>query len=403
MQHVLFTLLTLGIIASLVAVASSELTANPQPKPYEMLRDVAKPQLYYVAHGIEITLLMSAGVIALSLADFRKIQSGYLLRFGLLLVGVFLMTMRGYTLSDLASTKLLDNTGPFPFLLSLLVFVGAHKSNWHFLCKLLVISAVVFSCMAVFGMTRLHSLTRSEAVATIGATLSILYWPASWIALRDCPQPSMWSPFRFIPMLIYSLGSLFVQTRLNFVMIFAVIGAYAYVQHKRNRPQVMGWIVAVAITVWAALFTAVCLRNTAAFEKVGDVANAFSSRLDEDTRTGQLASFAEDVEGWELLRGRGSFATWNWGSVTWRGGTDVGYLTLLLYGGLPLLVTYILTHVTPGLKILRANLKGYQLTAAAITLLWAVRMFSSDYPGYNPGYYFILLSIGACISRDFSD
>lgn len=403
MQRIVLSLLTLGMIASLVALVSSELAVRSQMKPDELIAgNIVKSQIYYIAHAIGITLSVSAGLLALFGATLPYLQRGYLLRFVLLLAAVFLMTIRGYTVSDLLSTRIVDDTGPFPFLLSLLVFVGARRSNWDFLSKLALISAAVLSSLALFGMSSLHSFSRSEAVATIGGTLNALYWPASWVALKDYSQPSVWRGMRFIPILIYTLGSLLVQTRLNFIMIFALIGMYAYLQRRRRQPQTIEWIFALIITLWLGLFATIFLTRTAAFARIEDVANAFSSRLDEDTRTGQLVSFAEDVQPHELLFGRGSFATWNWAGIEYKGGTDVGYLTLLLFGGAPLLITYLAAHVGPGLNILRTTSKGFQLTAAATIFLWSIRMFSSDYPNYDPGYYFVLFSVGACISRDTS-
>jgi hypothetical protein len=219
------------------------------------------------------------------------------------------------------------------------------------------------------------------------------------MALTEYPQTSVFRPFRFGPIVIYAVGSLFTQTRLNFVMIFALIGVYVYLQHKRRIPQAIGWIAALTGLVWVGLFTATFLRNSRSFETLDSVVAAFSSRLDEDTRTGQLVSFAQDVKSEELLLGRGSFASWYWGGDYW-GGTDVGYLTLLLYGGVPLLLTYVATHLTPCLGILRKDAANWRLTAAGVVFLWGIRLFSSDYPSIVIGYYFVLFCVGACISRD---
>jgi hypothetical protein len=262
--------------------------------------------------------------------------------------------------------------------------------------------AVLFSALSLLGMAGLQIFTRQEAAVSLQSTLNALYWPASWIALKHYPQPSLAWRLRFIPVFIYSLGSLFTQTRLNFVMLFALFAAYAYLQRRRKAPQAATWIMGLALVVWVGFSTAVLLRDTRAFERIESVAEAFSSRLDEDTRTGQLESFFDDVQPHELLVGRGSFAVWNWGGVPWAGGTDVGYLTLLLYGGVPLLLTYAATHLTPSLTVLRNNPADWQLTAAGVVLLWSIRMFSSEYPGEALGYYPVLFCVGACLSRDLS-
>jgi len=155
------------------------------------------------------------------------------------------------------------------------------------------------------------------------------------------------------------------------------------------------------LALWLGLFAGVFLRDTSEFRTMETVADQFSSRLDQDTRTGQLAYFFESVRPEELLLGKGSMATWNWGrTLNWGGGTDVGYLTLLLYGGVPLLLTYLATHIQPCFAVFARRLDNWQLTAAGVVLLWSIRMLSSSYIGVTLDYYPILFCVGACISRE---
>jgi len=88
--------------------------------------------------------------------------------------------------------------------------------------------------------------------------------------------------------------------------------------------------------------------------------------------------------------------------VSWKGGTDVGYLSLLFFGGVPLMITYFVTHLMPTLEVLRTKATDVQLTSAGVVLLWGLRMFSSSYSGLGIDYYPILFCVGICISRDIS-
>jgi len=391
----------LGMIASLVTFMSFQQALKNQLRPDELYSsNIVKSQLYYVAHATEIALLVSAGIVALLSASWKAIERGYLLRFALFLGAVLLMTAKGYSFSELLSTKLVDLSGPFPFFMSVLVFIGARRRNWTFLGPTMVIMAVLFSILTLQGIAGLQTFTRQEGVASLGAILNALYWPASWVALKDYPKHSFAGRLRFVPIAMFSFGSLFTQTRLNFVMIFALLGVYAYVQRRRRIPQAAAWIFGVILAVWMGLFTAVFLKDTRAFQKVESVADAFSSRFTEDTRTGQVLSFAQSVQLHELMLGRGSLATWNWNGVAWRGGTDIGYLTLLFYGGIPLLVTYVATHLQPCLTVFRKNRTTWQLAGAGVVLLWWFHLLSSGYPAAVLEYYPILFCVGACISRE---
>jgi hypothetical protein len=400
-ERLVLTLMSLGMIASLVAFVSYQQALKYQLKSDELYPlNIVKSQLFYVAHATEIILLVSAGLAALIFTNWQSIERGYLMRFALFLGATLLMTARGYSLSELLSTKLVDVSGPCPFFMSMLVFIGARRRNWDFLGVTMVIMAMLFSALTLVSIAGLRTFTRPEGVASLGLILDALYWPASWIALKDYPQHSLVRFLRFGPIVIFSLGSLFTQTRLLFVMIFALLAVYVYLQRRRKIPQAAAWIFGLILVVWMALFTNVFLKDTRVFQKVESVADAFSSRLTEDTRTGQVLSFAQSVQLHELVLGRGSQATWNWGNAAWRGGTDIGYLTLLFYGGVPLIVTYVATHLKPCLTVLRSNWTNWQLTSACVVLLWGIRLFSSGYPVAALNYYPILFCMGACISRE---
>lgn len=399
-RYLVQVLISLGLIAALVSAVSFQLALREQLKPSEMFSGkIVKSQTYYVAFTIQAALLSLAGIISFISTDFRSIQRGYLSKFLLLMGAALLMTARGYSIPDLFSSKIIDWTGPFPFFISLLVFAGAKRANWLFLGRVFVILAVLLSGFTLVGVAGLQSFTREEGVVSLGGTLNALYWPASWLVLKRYPPRSLASRLRFVPIFIYGMGSLFTQTRLNFIMLAALIAAYAYLQYRRGVRQVLGWTAAVSLVVWIGLFVSIFLDSTRGFERLQDVTNAFSSRLDEDTRSGQVKDFANDVTARDLLIGRGSFATWNWGGTEYGGGTDIGYLSLLFYGGVPLLLTYFLTHIAPCVAPLRKSRDSLQLTAAAIVLLWGVRMFSSSYPGRELDYYPILFCVGACISK----
>ena len=402
-ERLVLGLVVAGMLASLVAFISYQQSLKYQLKADELYSsNIVKSQLYYAAHALEITLLASAGIAAMLSYDWRTVERGYLTRFALFLGAVLLMTARGYSLSDLFSTKLVDLSGPCPFFLSMVCFIGSRRKNWTLLGPTMTVLAVLFSILTLYGIVTLRSFTRQEGVMTLGAILNVLYWPASWIALKDYSRHSFARRLRFGPIVIFGFGSLFTQTRLNFVMLFGLFVVYACVQYKRKIPQATLWIIGVGLAVWVGLFTAVFLKDSPAFEKLANVTDAFSSRLTEDTRTGQVLSFQKDVQLHELILGRGALATWNWGGMAWRGGTDIGYLTLLFYGGIPLLLAYVATHLKPCLTVFRKNRATWQLTGAGVVLLWWFHLFSSGYPAADLGYYPILFCTGACISRESS-
>jgi hypothetical protein len=390
-----------GLLAATVAYIAYDTAIRTQLRPDEFVpTDLVKPPIYYAAYAIQLVLLTAAGIFAIAGANLRRIERGFLVRFALFIAAATLMTVRGYAPADFLSTKLVDGTGLFPMIASTLIFLGAKRSNWVFLEKMFFACAALFSGLVLYRMLFLQTLTRQEGVANLGFSLNALLWPAAWIALRDYAPGSFGARVKFLPLLIYSAGSFFTQTRLNFTMVLGLLVLYMFIQRKRGAPQAGLWIGMALLAVWIALFTGIFLRTTRGLDRLQDVSTAFAERLDEDTRTEQVTAFFQDVSPQELILGRGSFGTWDWDGYEWRGGTDIGYLSLLFWGGLPLLLTYIAVHVKPCVSMLFNRAAGWRLAGAGVGALWGVRMLSSSYPATSLEYYCVLFCIGAAISRD---
>jgi hypothetical protein len=399
-SQVTIALTVLGMIASVATLLIYLGALKSQVRPGEYLSPVVvKPQSYYLAHTAQIVFLLTGGFVAFISTRSGQVQRGYLTRFWMFLGASFLMTVRGYSLGDLLSTKLADDTGPLPCLISMLIFFGAQRRNWMIIERAIVGTCILFSALVLVSITRLESVIRAEAAADLGGLLGILYMTGAWVALREYAPTSRVRHFRFVPVGIFALASILTETRLNFVLIIALLGVYAYLQRRRGVPQASTWVLALSLGLWAGLFIAIYLRDTPPFRSLEDALTAFLSRLDEDTRTGQLRTFMEDVPARDLLLGRGSFATWNWGGMPWRG-LDLGYVSLLFFGGVPLLFTYIAVHLVPCFAVLKGKATSLQLSAAGMVVLWAIAMFSSVYPNMNLQYYLVLFCVGACISRE---
>jgi len=167
-ERIILILTSLAMIASLIAFLSYEDALSSQLKPDELYSSkIIKSQLYYVAYAVQIALSISAGVLALITTDWRNIERGYLLRFTLFMGAAVLMTARGYSIADLLSTKLVDVRGPFPYLISVMVFIGARRKNWVVLDKALALLAVVFCALTVLKLAGLQRFSRQEGVAQL--------------------------------------------------------------------------------------------------------------------------------------------------------------------------------------------------------------------------------------------
>src|SRR5260370_21106142 len=167
-DRIVLALTAFGMIASLVMFFTLRDAEKSQVTGDQLLStNMVKSQLYYVAHATQLILLLSAGLVALLSTDWRTIERGYSFRLALLFGAALLMALRGYSFSELASTKIVDTGGPFPFFMSVLVFVGARRSNWVVLGKAIEIMALVFSALVLLRVAGLSPFPRQEGVVTL--------------------------------------------------------------------------------------------------------------------------------------------------------------------------------------------------------------------------------------------
>ena len=91
-DHVVIALTVAGLIAALVMLVLLLESIQQQTKPGELYpSDVTKPALFYIAHAIQIVLLLGAAFVALISTDPRGIEPGYFWRFGLFMAAAVLI------------------------------------------------------------------------------------------------------------------------------------------------------------------------------------------------------------------------------------------------------------------------------------------------------------------------
>ncbi len=392
-------LVAVGLGASLVATVALQGTRQAQASVgvWEDLVEAPKPALYYAAHALRVATLTAAGLLAFAVRG-RRVASGLSAWFLVLVAAGFLCAVRGMDASDFLSSRVFGTTGPWLGLSSLLLFAAARADVLPAIGRVVGLLAWTLAALVAWEAAHLRSFLRQETVAALSGYLNALYFPAAWLVLRPHAPGSTARFSRWVPALAYAAGSVLVQTRLNLLMVGLLVLADAAVAARRaGRPTTRVVELAVLFVVAASL--ASWLAGDTALGRVFALSfTGLAERIGEDSRSGQLAAFLADVPVSDLLLGRGARATWSWPGMSprWAGGTDVGYLSLLFFGGIPLLVAWCAVHLLPPLRVLRSGDGGVRLAFAAVALLWGVRMLSSSFPSMALDYEVVLLCVGAC-------
>jgi hypothetical protein len=397
LNRLALVMLTVGMAASLWLSFETTKTRLQQPDLSSFRNFVEhRSGSFHIAHGLHLAFLLPAGLFAWLAFRPKADQPDPTASLLLFFVAVGIMTYRGYSMGDLLSTKFVGATGPVPCMMSMLIFVGAQRHNWAFLRRLIGALAIVLAAIVVLVSLSTVLYTRNQAVASLGIYLNALFFPAAWLLLDHHPNSHTPTILRWTPVIIYAAGTVLVQTRLNVIMILALVSGYIYLQNKRGRGLFVISGIAYASVV-LALFL-MLLSDSVVGQSLSRSADLFRARMNDDSRTGQLVYFFRDLQPAELILGRGAQAVWTWGPLRWTGGTDVGYLSLMLFGGIPLLLTYYLVHLARAFCCARNPGASSHAACAIIVLLWALRMFSSSYPSFTIDYYVVLLCVGGCFA-----
>ncbi len=392
-------LVAVGLAASLVATVALQgsRVAHADVGVWEDAVEAPRPALYYAAHALRVAALAGAGLLAFA-ARGRKVSPGLVAGLAALLAAALLMSVRGMTVSDFLSTRVVGATGPWIAVGSLLLFAAAREEAWPALARTLDLLAWALTALVAWEAVHLRSFLRQETVAALGTYLNALYFPAAWLVLRPHPSRSPLRLLRWVPAIAYAAGSVLVQTRLNLVMVALLVLADAWVSSRRTgRP--VSRVVELVVVGAAAVGVAAWLAEGTRFGRIlGLSVLGLAERIGEDSRSGQLEAFLAAVSPVELLLGRGARATWDWPGMSprWAGGTDVGYLSLLFFGGVPLLLAWCAVHLGPPLRAVRSGDAGMRLAFAAVALLYGVRMLSSSFPSASLDFEVVLLCVGAC-------
>jgi hypothetical protein len=392
-------LVAVGLSASLLATVALQgsRVAQAGTGVWEDVAEVPRPALFYAAHALRLAALTGAGLLAFAVRG-RRMSRTLVAWFWAFVAAGMLCAVRGLDASDFLSARVFGTTGPWLALASLLLFTSARVDALPTIGRTLDLLAWALTGLVAWEAVHLRSFLRQETVAALSGYLNALYFPAAWLVLRPHLGASPSRHLRWVPALAYAAGSVLVQTRLNLVMLALLVLADAWISARRaGRPvaRVLEAAAAAAVVVGLASWLASGTRVARVFEFsfLG-----LAERIGEDSRTGQIASFLADVPLADLLFGRGARATWNWPGMSprWAGGTDVGYLSLLFFGGVPLLVAWCAVHLVPPLRVFRSAETGARLAFAAVALLWGARMLSSSFPSAALDYEVVLLCVGAC-------
>ncbi|HXE14774.1 MAG TPA: hypothetical protein VN633_21790 [Bryobacteraceae bacterium] len=354
---------------------------------------IEKPRIYYPFHAGQLFCMMAGGMLALLALRKKAPQIGFYPFLFLLVVGLYI-ALRGYSVPELFSKRIVNPRGPMQCWVCAVAFAGVYFRNWKILGRGIYAVAILLSVYCAYIMVTLGTVNRSIAMNNLTSPLNPLYW-AGVYTLLTAEDQWLYNRLKWIPISLYALGSIITQTRLNLIMVMLAFIAYLFLRAKEGH-SIRKPVATVILSGVGVVLIITLLSATSFEEKLDFYQNSLANRLTEDSRSEQVVAFFSDVPVSALAFGKGAEASWNWDGNLWKGGTDIGYLSVLFFGGVPMLIGLYLFMIRPALKnAFLANHKT-DLVAPVILILFAIRMFSSEFPSLDIEYYPILLATGRC-------
>jgi hypothetical protein len=388
--YLVFTGLVMSFVATMITNEAIRAVAAKGLLYTEM---VDKPRIYYPFHAGQLVAMCGAGILALVALRKDVLKVG-IYQFAVLLVVGLYIALQGYGFSDLLSTRIINPRGPMQCWISIVAFAGVFYGNWRIINRGLYLVAILLVLYCGYLMLTLGTVNRTIAMNNLTTPLNPLYWVGIYICFT---LDGSWvvNTLKWVPLGVYTVGAIVTQTRLDLLMVLFGFVAYLFLRAKDSHDitKPIATVLLVSICVGGLLLA---LDGTSLQSILDYYSSALANRLTQDSRSGQLLAFFADVPIQSLIWGRGAEATWNWDGQLWKGGTDVGYLSVLFFGGVPMLVGLYLFLIRPALCNLLEGAVRTDLIAPVIVVLFAIRMFSSEFPSLDIEYYPILLAAGRC-------
>jgi hypothetical protein len=131
--------------------------------------------------------------------------------------------------------------------------------------------------------------------------------------------------------------------------------------------------------------------------------NSFDSlkkRMTVDSRSGQYLIFFSQVSLSDLMLGRGPNATYVFGDSEKYQFFDNAYIWMAFIGGLPIMVSYFVLIILPGIKAYFRGARGDDAAASVLIILWGLActgLSTYSLPSVTPYCFLLYLLAGRCL------
>lgn len=264
-----------------------------------------------------------------------------------------------------------------------LIFVGYDDQRYRLFQKFLLFSVVFILILVVYNLFDFGiGAYRSQALSKYQIYAVNLIWTVPYVFLILKTHEKL----KWIRMPILFMGimvALICQTR-SFLIIYAIVLIYDFYNTKNKTT----YLVAIFVGFIAFIFL---VLNTEVLSKSLDL---LINRGINDTRSEQLKVFLRQLDFFELITGKGFFATYRFGIKQWAA-VDNQWLYLLWWAGLvPLLCYFYLAAIIPSKLAIRGKLSYETKVECFVLIIWVLGLTGlAIFSTMSVDFFFFSISI----------
>jgi hypothetical protein len=312
-----------------------------------------------------------------------------------------------YELGDYLSWKALGATGPFVWITCVLVFAGMDRSIWKVLDPAIRLISYITAVLAFYAMSSQGFMVVERWFSANVRYMILLMWFGGWTFLTSLNCNGWRLLLRCFPFTVLILTTVATLTRSWFLMsgLLTISLWFVAKRYDRNGTKIrFNWVINTSLLVVflssAGLFLS---SSTGAFvgESLYEAFIGLTERALLDSRSGQYVEFFSQVSIQNLILGRGPNGTWSYFEIDYQF-IDNAYLWMAFIGGLPVLVSYFILIILPGLRGFLGSARENDAAAVVLVMLWGLACTGfSTYvrPSLSPYCYLLYLMAGRCIGH----
>ncbi len=264
-----------------------------------------------------------------------------------------------------------------------LIFVGYHQKRYEYFNKFLLIAVIFISVLAIYNFIEFGiGFYRGQAMSKYRIYATNMIWIAPYVfLLLKYNKKLKW--FRIFTLFMGIILALTIQTR-SFLIIYIITILFDFYNTKNKGSYISLLIIGFIGLIFLVLRTEIFSTSLELLLKRGT----------HDTRSSQLADFLDQLNVFELITGKGFFASYMQGNDQWDA-VDNQWLYLLWWGGLlPLLSYFYLCAAIPFKMILKGNLTYETKVECFVLVLWVLGLMGlAIFTTMTLEFYFFTINI----------